>query len=238
LERFRKAASAAVDGTISGEEVFKLYDTYGFPVDLTEQMAIEKGLSIDMAGYERAMEEQKERARAGGKFSSIFNSQDGWTVVREGNPVFVGYDTLESDSAVLRYREQGDDWWIVLDRTPFYAESGGQIGDQGRLSGAGVTFSVEDVQKVNDVIVHRARILDGFPSDANMRELRASVDPARRAATRRNHSSVHLLHAALRQVLGSMSSSRAPGWDRTDSGSISSTPPRWPNPRSSPWRTS
>ena len=202
LDRFRKAASGAVDGTISGEEVFKLYDTYGFPVDLTEQMAIEKGLSIDVAGYEKAMEEQKERARAGGKFSSIFNSQDGWTVVRDGNPVFVGYDSLESDAAVLRYREQGDDWWIVLDRTPFYSESGGQIGDQGRLSGSGVTFSVEDVQKVNDIIVHRARILDGCPTDANMRELRAAVDPGRRAATRRNHSSVHLLHAALRQVLG------------------------------------
>jgi alanyl-tRNA synthetase len=202
LDRFRKAAQAASNGVISGEDVFKLYDTYGFPVDLTEQMAIEKGLSIDVPGYEKAMEEQKERARAGGKFSSIFNSQDGWTVVRDGNPVFVGYDALESDSSVLRYREHEDDWWIVLDRTPFYAESGGQIGDQGRLSGAGVTFSVEDVQKVNDIIVHRARIVDGYPSDATMKELHASVDPARRAATRRNHSSVHLLHASLREVLG------------------------------------
>jgi alanyl-tRNA synthetase len=202
LDRFRKASQAASNGVISGEDVFKLYDTYGFPVDLTEQMALERGLSIDQAGYEKAMEEQKERARAGGKFSSIFNSQDGWTIVREGNPVFVGYDDLETDSGVLRYREHEDDWWIVLDRTPFYAESGGQIGDQGRLSGEGVTFSVEDVQKVNDIIVHRARIVDGFPSDASMRTLRASVDPERRSATRRNHSSVHLLHAALRQVLG------------------------------------
>jgi len=202
LDRFRKAAEAAVGGVISGDDVFKLYDTYGFPVDLTEQMALEKGLSIDQAGYEKAMEEQRERARAGGKFTSIFNSLDGWTILQDGNPSFVGYDGLEARVRTLRFREHDDDFWIVTDATPFYAESGGQIGDTGTLVGKGARFQVLDTQKVNDVIVHRAKLLEGSVSDDAISDLVASVDAAGRDATRRNHSGVHLLHAALRQVLG------------------------------------
>ena len=202
LDRFRKAAEAAVGGVISGDDVFKLYDTYGFPVDLTEQMALEKGLTIDQAGYEKAMEEQRERARSGGKFTSIFNSLDGWTILKEGNPSFVGYETLEAKVKTLRFREHDDDFWIVTDSTPFYAESGGQIGDTGSLVGKGARFQVLDTQKVNDVIVHRAKLLEGSVAEDAITELVASVDPAGRDATRRNHSGVHLLHAALREVLG------------------------------------
>ena len=202
LERFRKAAEAAVGGMISGEDVFKLYDTYGFPVDLTEQMALERGLGIDQAGYEKAMEEQKERARAGGKFTSIFNSLDGWTVLQEGNPAFVGYECDAAEVRTLRYREHEDDFWIVTDRTPFYPEMGGQIGDTGMLEGKGVRFQVIDTQKVNDTIVHRAKLLEGGVDDDSLASLTARVDAEGRAATRRNHSGVHLLHAALRQVLG------------------------------------
>jgi len=202
LDRFRKAAEAAINGVISGEDVFKLYDTYGFPVDLTEQMALEKGLSIDMPGYEKAMEEQRERARSGGKFTSIFNSLDGWTVLQEGNPAFVGYECDSASIRTLRFREHEDDFWIVTDRTPFYPEMGGQIGDTGVLEGKGVRFQVIDTQKVNDAIVHRAKLLDGSVSDESLSALVATVDEAGRAATRRNHSGVHLLHAALRQVLG------------------------------------
>ncbi|MCB9496524.1 MAG: alanine--tRNA ligase [Fibrobacteria bacterium] len=202
LDRFRKAAQAAVEGVISGEEVFKLYDTYGFPVDLTEQMALEKGLSIDQAGYEKAMEEQRERARSGGKFTSIFNSLDGWTILHDGNPTFIGYTDSSASVRTLRFREHEDDFWIVTDRTPFYAESGGQIGDTGILAGEGVRFRVLDTQKVNDVIVHRATLLEGSVAEASMATLVATVDAESREATRRNHSGVHLLHAALRQVLG------------------------------------
>ncbi len=202
LDRFRKAAEAAVGGVISGDDVFKLYDTYGFPVDLTEQMALEKGLSIDQAGYEKAMEEQRERARSGGKFTSIFNSLDGWTILQEGNPAFVGYECDSASVRTLRFREHEDDFWIITDRTPFYPEMGGQIGDTGILQGKGVRFQVLDTLKVNDAIVHRAKLLEGSVSEDSLAVLEVSVDIEGRQATRRNHSGVHLLHAALRQVLG------------------------------------
>ncbi len=202
LDRFRKAAEAALDGVISGEEVFKLYDTYGFPVDLTEQMALERHLSIDLAGYQKAMEEQRERARSGGKFTSIFNSLDGWTILQDGNPAFVGYESDVARVKTLRFREHDEDFWIVTDRTPFYPEMGGQIGDTGLLIGNGVRFQVIDTQKVNDTIVHRAKLLEGSVSEESIGTLTASVDEVGRQATRRNHSGVHLLHAALREVLG------------------------------------
>ncbi|QQS03075.1 MAG: alanine--tRNA ligase [Fibrobacterota bacterium] len=202
LDRFRKAAESAVDGVISGDDVFKLYDTYGFPVDLTEQMALERGLRIDEPGYKKAMEEQKERARAGGKFTSIFNSLDGWTLLQEGNPSFVGYECDSAEVKTLRYREHEDDFWIVTDRTPFYPEMGGQIGDIGVLESKDVRFQVLDTQKVNDAIVHRAKLVEGSVTDGALAHLTATVSSEGRAATRRNHSGVHLLHAALREVLG------------------------------------
>jgi len=148
------------------------------------------------------MEHQRERARAGGKFTRIFNSLDGWTVLREGNPVFVGYDSDSIRVRTLRFREHEEDFWIVTDPTPFYPEMGGQIGDTGFLEGVGVRLQVLDTQKVNDTIVHRAKLLEGSVSDEAIGNLVATVSPEGRAATRRNHSAVHLLHAALRQVLG------------------------------------
>jgi len=203
LERFRKAAEAAQDCVIEGEKVFELYDTYGFPVDLTEQMALERGLTLDMPGYEKAMAAQRERARAGGKFLGIFNSLDGWTVLEEKTGfVFLGYDVLEAEVRALRFREYEDDCYVVTDRSPFYAESGGQIGDRGTLRGQGVLLAVEDTVKVNESVVHRCKVLEGVPTATNMAVLEAKVDAVARERIRRNHSAVHLLQAALRHVLG------------------------------------
>jgi len=203
LDRFAKAAAAAQNGVIAGEEVFKLYDTYGFPVDLTEQMALERGMALDMEGYAAAMERQKEMARAGGKFLGIFNSLDGWTVLEEKTGfVFLGYESLEAEVNCLRFREHDDDCYVVTDRSPFYAESGGQIGDRGTLTGNGVVLAVEDTIRVNESVIHRCRVVEGVPTAANMKVLKAVVDGEARSRIRRNHSAVHLLQAALRKVVG------------------------------------
>jgi alanyl-tRNA synthetase len=187
------------NGRIRGEDAFELYDTYGFPIDLTRLIAEEKGLSIDEAGFEAALLEQKKRSRADAQ-----KQVGDWIVVHEGESnVFVGYDQLETEGArILKYRtvrvKQADQYQIVLDRTPFYAESGGQKGDTGALRVGDDWLRVLDTVKENDLIIH---ISDRLP-DKPAAPVWASVEKTRRQATSQNHSATHLMHAALHEVLG------------------------------------
>jgi len=189
----------AEGGTIDGEAAFELYDTYGFPIDLTRLLAAEKGWTIDEAGFEKALAEQKTRSRA-----ATAREVGDWVSISGGETVeFVGYDTLHVDDArVLRYRiikgKKKDQHQIVLDRTPFYAESGGQTGDVGVLQFGEERIRVIDTQKENELIIH---LVDRLPKDLSM-AVHARVDAGRRGATSRNHSATHLMHAALHQVLG------------------------------------
>ena len=199
-------AIADLKGTeVPGEVVFRLYDTFGFPTDLTADIAREHNLTIDMEGFEEAMQAQRERARAASKFSAAEVKHIHLDVVSE----FIGYESLSGTSkAVALFKgeqqvealDEGDDAIIVLDRTPFYAESGGQVGDTGRLYANGKTFDVLDTQKSGDAWLHKGKVLEGSISVGD--ELDAEVDRHLRAATRLNHSATHLLHAALREVLG------------------------------------
>ncbi|WP_132050997.1 alanine--tRNA ligase [Pseudocnuella soli] len=187
-------------GLVGGKETFELYDTYGFPVDLTRLIASERGLTVDEPGFEREMQQQKDRSRA----ASATDAGD-WVVLQEGGlPEFVGYNLLEASANVLRYRKvkaKGKEaFQVVLDRTPFYAESGGQVGDTGKLVAGSQELKVIDTKREGDLIVHFVdRIPEGFAGG----EVRAEVDVAKRKATALHHSATHLLHAALRKVLGS-----------------------------------
>ncbi len=190
---------------IPGDAVFKLYDTYGFPVDLTNDIARERGLSIDEPGFETAMEAQRERARAASKFGVDLRA----VIKLDGKTQFSGYD-LEQDQgkvvALIRDAQQvdclraGEVGQVVLDRTPFYAESGGQVGDAGLLSSGTARFEVIDAQKLGASHVHIGKVLGGEIKLGDT--LSAQVDHLRRNAIRLNHSATHLLHAALRSVLG------------------------------------
>jgi alanyl-tRNA synthetase len=199
--RMRDTGGQVVPGAL----VFLLHDTYGFPPDLTADIARERGLSIDLDGYEREMDAQRERARAASRFG--VDPRDAAPVA--GSSEFRGYDELESQGrivALLRDAQSvetlsaGQQGEVILDRTPFYAESGGQIGDTGALSSADALFEVEDTQKRGRVIAHRGRLQRGALRLGEL--LAARVDAERRQAIRLNHSATHLLHAALRSVLG------------------------------------
>ena len=190
---------------IDGETVFKLYDTYGFPADLTADVARERGLVIDQAGFEAAMEAQRQQSRESSKFGA--DSSAGAKV--DVRTVFRGYEELSGsgqvavllkDGANVEALAQGDKGEVVLDRTPFYAESGGQVGDAGELIGAGVRFAVADTQKRGAAIAHLGQLTEGTIRVGDT--LEARVDAKRRQATVLNHTATHLLHAALRQVLG------------------------------------
>ena len=183
---------------IAGDFAFELYDTYGFPIDLTELMARENKMEVDMDGFNACMEEQKNRSR-----KATATSADDWTIVRDEDAVeFVGYDFLDCDAEILRYRKvkkgNKEQYQIVLNRTPFYAESGGQVGDTGFLQSSESKISITDTQKENNLITHFA---DKIPSDINA-VFKAVVDYNRRALIAKNHSATHLMHAALRNVLG------------------------------------
>jgi alanyl-tRNA synthetase len=207
------AATRAKGSTrLEGGDVFMLYDTFGFPMDLTRLMAGEEGLTIDEEGFSSLMEEQRERARSARKGGGDGLSAEGWVELAptEGT-AFVGYDHDEAEAAVCRYKViEGDEesgsctkCLVVLDRTPLYAESGGQVGDTGTLTTAhGRVLAVEDTLKWNEMTVHRVASVDPFPPGELRSPLRASVRPDTRGRTRRNHSATHLLQAALRKVLG------------------------------------
>ena len=190
---------------IPGDVVFKLYDTYGFPVDLTADIARERGLTIDQAGYDTEMEAQKERARSSSKFGVDYND----TINTDAVTDFTGYDHLQDDSSVMAIFkegqpvdaiEAGDEAVVILERTPFYAESGGQVGDTGLLSNSNTKFEVMDTQKQGQAYLHMGSLSEGQLSVGDT--LSAVIDADRRNATIRNHSATHLMHAALREVLG------------------------------------
>ena len=190
---------------IPGEVVFKLYDTYGFPLDLTNDIAREQGYELDEAGYERCMEEQKTRARAASRFGVDYTAQ----LDISGETAFVGYQYLKADAKITGlFREgtavetlnAGDEAILVLDNTAFYAESGGQAGDSGELLTATGRFAVNDCQKQGDNHIHIGRLVEGEMGVGE--SVTAQVDVDKRQATAVNHSATHLLHAALREVLG------------------------------------
>ncbi|NIL94500.1 MAG: alanine--tRNA ligase [Woeseiaceae bacterium] len=199
-------AIAVLDGkVIPGDVVFKLYDTYGFPVDLTADIARERGLSIDQQGFEESMEGQRDRGRAASKFSAI--GKDGITTDAESE--FLGYEGTEASCEVVAMFNDGkpvetlnlgEDGAVILSSTPFYAESGGQIGDTGTISAGDHSFTVVDTQKSDKAIVHYGSVQAGELSVGD--EVEAHVDAQRRQAIRLNHSATHLMHAALREVLG------------------------------------
>ncbi|HEY9147616.1 MAG TPA: alanine--tRNA ligase, partial [Gammaproteobacteria bacterium] len=205
MQHLEEAITGLSGKEIPGETVFKLYDTYGFPVDLTADVARERCLTVDMPGFDRAMAAQRERARAASHFDADYGS--GMEI--EGKTEFTGYERLNDTSKVVAlYREgqpveklaEGERGMIVLDRTPFYAESGGQAGDCGRLSGDSAVIEVQDTRKQGDAFVHLGLVTHGSVTVGSA--LQAEVDPGLRQATAYNHSATHLLHAALRQVLG------------------------------------
>jgi alanyl-tRNA synthetase len=197
---------AALQGkVIPGETAFRLYDTYGFPVDLTADYAKSQGLDVDMAGFEQAMEQQRERARSASQFGVAYASPTGV----EGCTEFTGYEHLEEQSRVLAlYRgdqtvselKAGETGTVILSRTPFYAESGGQVGDRGVITTAQATFEVADTQKLGEVFGHLGKVTKGTMKAGDAATAR--VDEAARQATVLNHSATHLLHAALRKLLG------------------------------------
>ncbi|HEY0939537.1 MAG TPA: alanine--tRNA ligase [Steroidobacter sp.] len=200
-------AIGSLQGTkqIPGETVFRLYDTFGFPVDLTADIARERGLTIDEAGFEAAMEAQRERGRAASKFGVDLRAG----VSLDDKTLFSGYDSLSGSGtivALLRGKERvdalraGEEGQVVLDHTPFYAESGGQVGDAGELVGSGVRFEVLDTQKIGSAFAHIGRVAEGELRVGS--RIEARVDGERRRAIMANHSATHLLHAALRKVLG------------------------------------
>ncbi|HEU4627280.1 MAG TPA: alanine--tRNA ligase [Steroidobacteraceae bacterium] len=197
--------AGAGQAQIPGDLVFKLYDTYGFPVDLTADVARERGLGIDQAGFDAAMERQRELAKAASKFKVDLRS--GASI--DSRTLFQGYEGLDSDGHVVALLKDGvsverlnagEEGEVVLDRTPFYAEAGGQVGDAGELAGPGIRFIVEDTKKRGAAHTHIGRLIEGRISIGDT--LGAHVDGKRRRATALNHTATHLLHAALRKVLG------------------------------------
>ncbi|EBS8504222.1 TPA: alanine--tRNA ligase [Salmonella enterica] len=191
--------------TLDGETAFRLYDTYGFPVDLTADVCRERNIKVDEAGFEAAMEEQRRRAREASGFGADYNAM----IRVDSASEFKGYDNLELngkvtalfvDGKAVEAINAGQEAVVVLDRTPFYAESGGQVGDKGELKGAGFTFAVDDTQKYGQAIGHLGKLSAGALKVGDA--VQADVDEARRARIRLNHSATHLMHAALRQVLG------------------------------------
>jgi alanyl-tRNA synthetase len=209
LEQGMKILEETISGldgrTIPGEVVFKLYDTYGFPRDLTADIARERDLTIDQAGFEQEMAVQRERAQAASQFGQAVSVD----LELEGETQFCGYDRLEDQAEVVAIArdgesvsnlQQGQVGMIFLDRTPFYAESGGQVGDKGVIEGAGLFFEVEDTQKQGGAFAHIGKLEEGDLAVGD--KVTAQVNAYTRQATALNHSATHLLHAALRRELG------------------------------------
>nr|WP_297459790.1 alanine--tRNA ligase [uncultured Halomonas sp.] len=202
-----EAALAELDGeTLTGETVFKLYDTYGFPFDLTADICRERGVTLDEVGFQRELEAQRERARAASQFGADYTA----SIEIEGETAFTGYERLDDEARVtaliddsgnaLVELDEGAKGVVVLDRTPFYGESGGQVGDTGYLEADGVRFQVTDTQKQSGHHLHHGVVIEGRLRVGA--ELTPSVDASLRTATMRNHSATHLLHEALKRVLG------------------------------------
>jgi alanyl-tRNA synthetase len=198
LEQIKAELAGLDERVLSGKLAFDLYDTYGFPLDLTSLIARENGFSVDEKGFGVEMEKQKNRSR-----SAAGQERGDWVVINEDSEVeFIGYDRLESPTAITRYREvkekKGSKYQLVLSQTPFYAESGGQVGDKGLLISEKETIKVLDTKKENDLIVHVVEKLPQFPGEVFV----GKVDVVKRVSIMKNHTATHLLQAALKKVLG------------------------------------
>jgi alanyl-tRNA synthetase len=184
---------------VEGKFAFELFDTFGFPVDLTRIMAEEKGWSVDLDGFNKRLEQQKERSR-----SAAAKDMEDWVIIDKNSDSseFVGYDYVDYDSKITKYRKvkekKNEFYQLVLDKTPFYAESGGQVGDRGYIQNGNTKIEVLDTKKENDLIVH---IVKKLPTDINAL-FTVVVDNKKRQMTMNNHSATHLMHAALRKILG------------------------------------
>ena len=213
--------TAGGGSAVPGGEAFRLYDTYGFPLDLTRVLAEERGLGVDEAGFDAAMQEQRERARRAGKFAAGGVEASEWVAVScaAGKPTvdgnveavtaqaqrFVGYERLQVTTRILQWASKDDRYHVVLAETPFYAEAGGQVGDRGTITVAGLTLTVADTQRDGDLSICRCRALaDGLLLEPDWAQgpVTARVDAERRGPTTANHTATHLLHMALRRVLG------------------------------------
>ena len=201
IKRFENYVAANADKkSIDGAFAFELFDTFGFPIDLTQLMASEKGLAVDMEGFKANLDEQKNRSRRAAE-----KANGDWVVVTESNEPtkFVGYDQTCAECKIIRYREvtakKKTHFEIVLDQTPFYAEMGGQVGDTGILTSENESIKIINTVKENDLVIHITEQLPQYPEAG----FTASIDTARRQRIANNHSATHLMHAALRQVLGS-----------------------------------
>ena len=205
MQRFSELASGE-GGTIPGEEAFKLYDTFGFPLDLTELMAEERGYAVDVDGFQAALDEQRARSRAdratSGAGAPDQDDERDWTLLQEGPQRFVGYDRLRAETRLLAYRIAGSAAGLVLEDNPFYLESGGQISDTGSVSGPGWTLDVERVGRVGERTAVFGTLSGGLGATAGEATVVAEVPQDVRHDTVRNHTATHLLHAALREVLG------------------------------------
>jgi alanyl-tRNA synthetase len=211
FDQFVEAARKDGRAELRGDELFKLYDTFGFPVDLSQELAVEKGLGIDAPGFEAELETQKTRARASWKGSAPGKEKKAYEDLKPESMEFVGYDTQSVSEArviaLIRHGKrvpslkQGEEGELLLDRTPFYAEAGGQVGDSGEISGPHFSALVENTYyPIPELRSHKVRLLSGAVGEGDLAD--ASVDAARRRAISANHTATHLLHAALRDVLG------------------------------------
>ena len=205
MKLLQDETQSLANNTITGEIAFKLYDTFGFPVDLTADYARENNLTVDKVGFEKAMEAQRERARSSSSFAGGVSSLPNTGLKTEFN----GYESLQGEAAVLAIYQgeeqvasinEGDSAFLVLNQTPFYAESGGQAGDHGKILTGTAVFQVTDVQKQGDAYFHIGQLVQGTLTEKD--QITAEVDGATRLSTALNHSATHLLHAALRQILG------------------------------------
>jgi alanyl-tRNA synthetase len=202
MRRFDLVAPPGGSGVVSGSEVFRLYDTFGFPVDLTELMAAERGYLVDLEGFEKELEEQRRRSRedraAAGAGLPSHALADGWTIVRGDDQEFVGYASDSAETEVLAYMPVDDGLALQLRENPFYSEAGGQVSDSGHVFGDGWTLAVRDVRRVSG----RAAVIGTVEGEFRPGLVQATVDESSRRDTERNHTATHLLHAALREVLG------------------------------------
>ncbi|MFQ5632827.1 MAG: alanine--tRNA ligase, partial [bacterium] len=187
---------------IPGQDAFRLYDTYGFPLDLTQLMARQQNLTVDENGFESAMAEQRDRARKAGKwsYSADFNYED-WTELARGeDSKFLGYTEIECNAEIRKFKLDGDKIFLTLSQTPFYGEAGGQVGDVGEITGDGFKIAVEDTIRDGPTFVHIGKFMEGSKIDKP--GVLAIVDKSNRKSTARNHTATHLLHKALRETLG------------------------------------
>jgi alanyl-tRNA synthetase len=206
MRRFEEVAPEdRTGGVVSGEEAFRLYDTYGFPIDLTGIMAEERGYTVDMAGFEAALEAQRRRSREDRAAAGIEHGDElahGWAELEDADQEFIGYQTTEAETAVVALRRQDGRAALQLRENPFYVEAGGQVSDRGVVEGDGWRMVVDDVRTIGGRAAVLGQVEGTLPDTGSAIPVRARVEPAARHDTERNHTATHLLHAALRRVLG------------------------------------